>query len=614
MIQLRALPLLSAAFITFASILPNTASAAQFGDVIVALVAPDDVYRAPGQELGPTRLVAVNRTQADITVNLIGRLIRVGGGGNATVQVFINVLLEPQAPNVENFTFEVPANLATGDYRLQFVAREFGVGTLLGRRGFTVVLGGEELCDGVDNDGDGLVDEDIDACGLLGTIDLSTADARWTGEASDSYGGRVVASAGDVDGDGYDDLLVGANLHDGVGADSGAAYLIYGPVTGDESLADADAIFDGEAAGDWAGRAVASAGDVDDDGYDDILISAILNDEGGNNAGATYLFYGPVYGRMSLAAADAKLIGEASGDYSGRSVDSAGDANGDGYDDILIGAHLNDAGATSAGATYLVHGPVYGDVDLANADARFIGEAAGDHVGRPMSSAGDVNADGIQDFLIGAHFEASVGYRSGAVYLLYGPMSGDIDLSTAHTKFVGEAEGDMAGSWVAAAGDVDGDGFDDILIGADGESSAGAEAGAAYLLYGPFGPGTFGLGAAADVKLTGEAAGDHAGWSVAGAGDVDNDGYDDILVGAYLQDGGGTDSGAGYLLYGPIDGDLSLGDADVKFVGESAGDSAGCFVSSAGDQDGDGYDDIAIGAFGVSNDTGAAYVIYGMGQ
>ncbi len=410
------------------------------------------------------------------------------------------------------------------------------------------------------------------------------------------------------------DGLGAPNHHDGVGADSGAAYLIYGPVTGDESLADADAIFDGEAAGDWAGRAVASAGDVDDDGYDDILIGAILNDEGGNNAGATYLVYGPVYGRMSLADADAKLIGEAPADYSGRAVDSAGDANGDGYDDILIGAHLNDGGGSAAGATYLVHGPIFGDVSLSDADARFIGEAAGDHVGRPMASAGDVNADGIQDFLIGAHYESSVGFRSGAAYLLYGPMSGDIDLSTAHTKFVGEAADDHAGSWVAGAGDVNGDGFDDILVGADGESSAGAEAGAAYLLYGPFGPGTFSLAGAADAKLTGQAAGDHAGWSVAGAGDVDGDGYDDILVGAYLADAGGADSGAAYLLYGPVDSDLSLDDADVILVGEDAGDSAGCFVAGAGDLDGDGLDDLAIGAFGVSNDTGAAYVVYGMGQ
>ena len=132
-------------------------------------------------------------------------------------------------------------------------------------------------------------------CSLTGDIDLSVADAKFIGEDANDQAGFSVASAGDVNGDGYDDLLVGALYDDDGGSQAGAAYLIFGPVTGDFDLSAADAKFIGEAASDYAGISVASAGDVNGDGYDDLLVGAYGDDDGGTNAGAAYILYGSGY-------------------------------------------------------------------------------------------------------------------------------------------------------------------------------------------------------------------------------------------------------------------------------------------------------------------------------
>jgi hypothetical protein len=208
----------------------------------------------------------------------------------------------------------------------------------------------------------------------------------------------------------------------------------------DTDLGDSSASFIGEDTEDNSGDTVAGAGDVNGDGYDDILIGAYGNDDGGNSAGKTYLIFGKASGwsmDTDLSNADASFWGENAFDGSGGSVAGAGDVNGDGYDDILIGAPNNDDGGSVAGQTYLILGKASGwsmDTDLSKADASFWGENALDQSGYSVASAGDVNGDGYDDILIGARGNGDGGMRTGQTYLILGKASGwamDTNLSNA---------------------------------------------------------------------------------------------------------------------------------------------------------------------------------------
>ena len=436
------------------------------------------------------------------------------------------------------------------------------------------------------------------------TRDLATADATLLGPEAQTSTGASLANVGDVDGDGQVDVLIGAQ---GENARAGVVYLSSGPVTGTIDLADAATRFVGVSARDLAGYSVAGAGDVDADGYDDVIIGAVGYPLGPSYPGAAYLVLGPVTGSFDLSLADATFVGRGETEQAGVSVSGAGDMDGDGLPDVLVGAAWGPRCCT--GAAYVVSGTRRGSNRLGTADAWMYGIRGDDYLGWSVSGLGDVDGDGLDDFLSGAF--GVDGFR-GVTYVFFGPVAGELDPSGADATLGGETRNAYAGQSTAAAGDVDADGLRDILIGAPRQDEA--YTGAAYLVHGGL-TGTLVLDDA-DAKLLGEAADDHAGTSVSGAGDVDADGHDDFLVGASLNDDGGTDAGAAYLVRGPVTGSLDLGLADRKLVGAERGDGAGHALSSAGDLDGDGRADVLIGAPGNDQNgrlAGAAYVLYGSG-
>jgi hypothetical protein len=397
-----------------------------------------------------------------------------------------------------------------------------------------------------------------------------------------------------------------------------------------ESLADADYGFNGVASIDLSGNAVSSAGDVDGDGLDDILIGAYYaagSGSGSGHAGKSYLVLGASLdstSTISLTDADYTFIGEEGGDNSGIAVSEAGDVDGDGLGDILIGAHQNEDGGYSAGKAYLILGAsitTSTTIDLISANYSFVGESSEGLAGCALSSAGDVDGDGLDDIIIGARTADGGASGSGRIYIILGASLGDtetIDLADADYIIYGEGGDDYAGGAVSSAGDVDNDGLDDILIGAQYSNSGGSDSGKAYIILGKsLGDTTVISLSDADYKFIGEEGDDRAGKSVAAAGDVDGDGLDDILIGAWFSNDYESNAGKVYLVLGSRLGDddvIDLVEADYAFVGEGPSEFAGISVAGNVDVDGDGLSDIVIGAYknaDAGTYAGKVYVITG---
>jgi len=338
----------------------------------------------------------------------------------------------------------------------------------------------------------------------------------------------------------------------------------------------AERILTGAASGDGFGVSVAGAGDVDGDGVADIVVGAQANDAAGENAGAAYVYSGAAGERIHT------FLGDRPNDLFGAAVAGVGDVNGDNRDDIIVGAPVLQTDGKSPGYASVFSGATGNEIH------KLTDGASGADFGAAVGSTSDVDGDGVRDLIIGAPFVNEPGDTlPGSVYLYSGATGALL------RAFTGESQNDRFGRAVAGVSDLDNDGAGDVLVGAFLNDAGGVSAGRAYVLSGATG--------ATIHTMTGDAAGDQFGWSVDSAGDVNQDGSDDLIVGAWANDAAGTNSGAAYVYCG------ATGDRIYTFTGDMSGDELGLAVAGAGDLDLDGVPDLIVGANQFQNG-GSGYV------
>ncbi len=499
---------------------------------------------------------------------------------------------------------------------------------------------------------------DTDGPREIGAINLTDLDGkngfRLDGAAAYDLAGDSVSNAGDINGDGFDDVIIGASGADSNGGRFGSSYVVFGKAAGFGAAMDLSTL-DGSNGFrlDGASIPVSNAGDVNGDGFDDVIIGAFKADPNGDRSGSSYVVFGKgssFDASMDLSSLDGnngfRLDGAESFDYSGISVSRAGDVNGDGFDDLVVGGRrFNDGNSASVAIDYVVFGKASGfspTFNLSNLDGSngFRLDINTDNAATTsVSSAGDMNGDGYDDVFVSILFPSTYGsaIADAASYVVFGRASGfdaAVNLSglDGNDGFSVTGAGtntyDSGALVVSDAGDINGDGFDDVVIGASRTWNNGYFSGSSYVVYGK----AAGFAATLDLssldgkngfRLDGVMRRDYLGQSVSNAGDVNGDGFDDLLVGAPYADSDGvffSNLGSSYVVFGRASGFSAVMDL-TKIDGESilrldgaVGNRSGASVSGAGDLNDDGFDDLIIGWREAEHNgrlSGSSYVIFG---
>jgi hypothetical protein len=440
------------------------------------------------------------------------------------------------------------------------------------------------------------------ATGLGATGDLTNADWHAEMNVVTSFLGTAVSTAGDVNGDGYDDVVVGCRDYT-AGDASGRALAWYGSNTGlGANGTPANADWVREGeVGRFVGWSVAHAGDVNGDGYADVVVGAPEDDA--PTQGRVYVFHGSFLGLGAVAASTRTGV---AGEHYGRTVSTAGDVNGDGFADVVVGAPTASLPEAGEGRAVVYHGGPNG----IGVSPQWTGEGNQDgaHFGWSVACAGDVNGDGLGDVIVGAESFDSFAADVGAAYLFQGSTTG----VQAGAAWSPDADQDFAdfGLSVAAAGDVNGDGFSDVIVGAPRFDTGAGRTGKVFAYYGS----ETGLPVAASWTAQTAQVDAHFGHAVAGAGDVNGDGFDDVIVGAHHYSADVADAGTAFVYLGSVNGLQNV--VHWREDGDQGGARLGCSVASAGDVNGDGYGDIVVGAEEYDagqNNEGRVYVFLGSG-